>query len=102
MPPRPPLPEPAHEIDLHGLDVPRALARLEQELTFCRARRISPVLVIAGRGWGSAGRKPVLAPATRAWLAGPAGRALGVVECRPTGRGGAFWVRLANGTPQRP
>ena len=102
MPPRSSLPEPAHEIDLHGLDVARALARLEQELTFCRARRISPVLVIAGRGWGSSLGKPVLAPAARAWLEGPAGRALGVVDCRPTGRGGAFWVRLARGTPERP
>ena len=89
------LPDPAREIDLHGLPVERALARLEHELVFCRARRISPVLVITGRGWGSAGGRSVLGPAVRSWIEGASGRALGVRECRPTARGGALWLRLS-------
>ena len=92
--PRHPLPEPVYEIDLHGMGVATALSRLEGELTLCRARRMTPVLVITGRGWGSEGGRAVLAPAVKSWLDGDLGRALGVVECRPQHRGGAFWVRL--------
>ncbi len=87
-------PEPAREIDLHGLGIERARARLEEELTFCRARRLSPLLVITGRGWNSPGQKPVLGPVLSAWLKGPAGRALGVAECRSTSAGGALLVSL--------
>ena len=94
--PRRALPEPAREIDLHGLDVPGALARLRSELAFCRARGISPLLVITGRGLGSPGGRAVLGPAVRSWLTGRAGRAAGVVECRSTSRGGALWIRLAS------
>lgn len=88
------LPEPARELDLHGLSVAQAKRRLEQELTLCRARRLSPLRVVTGRGWQSPGGRPVLAPAVRAWLEGPEGRALGVRECRVVARGGALWVRL--------
>lgn len=91
---RPELPEPVHEVDLHGLTVARALARVEAELTFCRARRMSPVLIITGRGWGNPDGRSRLAPAVRAWLEGREGRALGVRECRAVHDGGAFWVRL--------
>ena len=89
-------PEHVRTIDLHGFRVETALRHLEQELTYCRARRISPVLVVTGRGWGSPGGRPVLAPRVRAWLEGPEGRALGVVECRPVARGGALSVRLGS------
>lgn len=89
-------PEPAYRVDLHGLGVERALARLERELAHCRLRGLSPVLVITGRGWGSAGGNPVLAPAVRRWLQGSEGRRLGVAECRPVHRGGALWVRIAS------
>ena len=89
------LPEPVREVDLHGLTVPGALKRVEQELTFCRARRLSPVLVITGRGWGNPDGRSRLGPAVRTWLEGREGRALGVRECRPVHDGGALWVRLA-------
>ena len=97
--PRHPLPEPVYEIDLHGMGQASALARLVEQLTFCRARRMTPVLVITGRGWGSEGGRAVLAPAVKDWLEGAEGRALGVVECRPQHRGGAFWVRLERRDP---
>jgi DNA-nicking Smr family endonuclease len=88
------LPEPQRELDLHGLPPERALARLREELAFCRARRISPLLVIVGRGWNSPDGRPVLAPAVRRWLEGAEARALGVREARPHSRGGALWVRV--------
>lgn len=94
---RPELPEPVREVDLHGLTVARALARVNEELTYCRARRMSPVLFITGRGWGNPDGRSRLAPAVRAWLEGREGRALGVRECRPVHDGGALWVRLEGG-----
>ncbi len=84
-----------YEIDLHGLTVERAIRRLEQELTVCRARRTTPVLVITGRGFGSAGQQSVLGPAIEKWLRGARGGALGVVQCRRVQRGGALWVELS-------
>ena len=87
------LPKPSREIDLHGLDVARALRKLEAELVFCRARRISPLLVITGRGWGSSGGKGVLFPAVRKAIEQRAAE-FGVVECRPAAKGGALWVRI--------
>ena len=92
---RRPDPEPARKVDLHGRGLRSALRHLEQELTFCRARRMSPVLVVTGRGWNSPGQEPVLGPAVRAWLDGPEGRALGVVECRLVHKGGALLVRIS-------
>jgi DNA-nicking Smr family endonuclease len=85
---------PEREIDLHGMKVSSALRFLTQELTFCRARRIGLLRVVVGRGWNSRGQQPVLGPAVRAWLQGPEGRALGVVDCKPDGRGGALLVRV--------
>ena len=84
--------EPVREIDLHGRRVEGALRFLEQELTYCRARRLSPVLVIVGRGWHSPGQRAVLAAAARAWLEGPRGRGLGVAGLKVSNQGGAFLV----------
>ena len=86
--------EAARQIDLHGMRVESALRRLEQELTYCRARKVSPLLVVVGRGWHSPGQKPVLGPAVRKWLDGPGGKALGVADCQPVHQGGALLVRL--------
>ncbi len=82
------------ELDLHGLRVESALRFLVQELTYCRSRGIRELLVIVGRGWHSPGQRPVLGPAVRAWVLSPEGRAHGVVNCRPTARGGALLLRL--------
>ncbi|MEZ6016341.1 MAG: Smr/MutS family protein [Planctomycetota bacterium] len=90
-------PDPPHalEIDLHGHTVDRAKRRLLQELTRARALRISPILVVTGKGHGSAGGSAKLRPAVEAWLRGPEGRALGVRTLREAGKGGAFSVELA-------
>ncbi len=85
------------ELDLHGLTVASALKRVNEELTYCRARRLSPVLVITGRGWGNPDGRARLLPAVRTWLEGREGRALGVRECRAVHEGGALWVRLEGG-----
>ena len=91
---RRPEPTPAHQVDLHRRGVASALRHLEQELTYCRSRRLSPVLVVTGRGWHSPGQKSVLTPAVQTWLQGREGRALGVTGCQLTHGGGALLVRL--------
>lgn len=86
--------EPAREVDLHGMRVEQAIRHLTGELTFCRARNMTPVLVIVGKGWNSPGGKPVMGPAIVKWLRGPEGRNLGVRDCQPTRGGGAYLVRI--------
>jgi len=82
----------ALEVDLHGLTIEAALRRLVAEFTRARALRMSPVLVITGKGHGSAGGTARLRPAVEAWLRGVAGRSFGVQNLRDAGRGGAFMV----------
>ena len=91
------LPPCRREIDLHRLTVERALAALEAELAYCRSGRVSPLLVITGRGSHSPMGKAVLRPAVESWLRGEKGRSYGVVEVRtaPQSGGGALWLRLA-------
>ena len=89
-----PDPPPALEVDLHGHTVERAKRRLLQELTRARALRISPVLVVTGKGFGSPGGSAKLRPAIEAWLQGPEGRAVGVLGLSDAGKGGAFLVRI--------
>ena len=91
------LPPARREIDLHRLTAGQALAALEAELAYCRSGRVSPLIVITGRGSHSPGGQPVLRPKVEAWLRGPEGRAYGAVEIReaPRSGGGALWVRLA-------
>jgi DNA-nicking Smr family endonuclease len=87
-------PPPVLEVDLHGHTVERAKRRLLQELTRARALRMSPVLVVTGKGFGSAGGSAKLRPAVEAWLLGPEGRAVGVLGLSDAGKGGAFLVRI--------
>ena len=87
-------PPPALEVDLHGLTVERAKRRLLEELTRARALRMTPVLVVTGKGLGSVGGNARLRPAVEAWLRGPEGRALGVQSLREAGKGGAFLVAI--------
>ena len=83
-----------HEVDLHGCTVESAQRRLLGELTRCRATRCSPVLVITGKGFGSAGGNGVLGPAMERWLKGPDGRSVGVTSVRAVRSGGALEVVL--------
>lgn len=97
------LPTPRREVDLHRLTLAKALAALEAELVYCRSGRVSPLLVITGRGSHSSTGHSVLRPEVEAWLRGPKGRALGVLEVReaPRSKGGALWLRLASGAAEK-
>ena len=86
---------PALEIDLHGCTVDAAQRRLLQELTRARALRMTPVLVVTGRGMGSTGGTSRLRPEVKRWLNGPDGQRLGVGSIQDAARGGAFLVHLA-------
>ena len=86
---------PALEIDLHGCTVEAAQRRLLQELTRARALRMTPVLVVTGRGMGSHGGTARLRPAVKSWLTGRDGQGLGVASVQDAARGGAFLVHLA-------
>lgn len=94
---RPRVPEPDCRIDLHGLTLVAALKRLEEAIYTCRARGGRRALVITGRGWGSPGQRPVLAPAVESWLKSEAARERGVGSVRTAHGGGAFEVELARG-----
>ena len=98
------LPEPRRQVDLHGLTVPKALARLEGELAYCRSGGVSPLLVITGRGSHNADGRSRLRPEVERWLRGPEGRGYGVLEVReaPRSGGGALWLRLATREPAPP
>lgn len=87
-------PRPALEVDLHGHTVDAAKRRLLQELTRARALRMTPVLVVTGKGLGSAGGSARLRPAIEAWLRGADGRALGVRTVRDAAKGGAFLLEI--------
>lgn len=87
--------EPAERsLDLHGFTVPRALARLAQELHACRFRGIERLLVITGRGWGTREGSSTLTPAVRTWLEGADAERQGVRHVRATAKGGALLVDL--------
>ena len=96
---RPRDPEPEFRIDLHGLTLASALKRLEEAIYTCRARGGRRALVITGRGWGSPGQRPVLAPAVESWLKSDGARRLGVTSFRRAHRGGAFEVEISR--PER-
>ena len=87
-------PHPALEIDLHGCTVESATRRLLQELTRARALRMSPVLIVTGRGMGSLGGTSRLGPAVKGWLKGPEGARLGVGSIQNTAGGGALLITL--------
>jgi len=89
-------PQPAAEIDLHGLRVDQALRRLGQELHACRQRREGRLRVITGRGWGNITQTPVLRHSVETWLKGPEGRRHGVSGFEVVSRGGALDVRLGS------
>ena len=78
------------------------MALLEAELVYCRSGKVSPLLVITGRGSHSIEGQSVLRPHVESWLRGPEGRALGVLEVReaPRSKGGALWLRLASAEPK--
>jgi DNA-nicking Smr family endonuclease len=92
------LPPARRELDLHRLTIPKAMALLEAELIYCRSGKVSPLLVITGRGSHSSEGQSVLRPQVETWLRGPEGQALGVLEVReaPRSKGGALWLRLAS------
>jgi DNA-nicking Smr family endonuclease len=87
-------PPAALEIDLHGCTVEQAQRRLRSELARARALRMTPLLVVTGRGFGSPGGTARLKPAVEAWLRGVEGRGFGVRVVRETARGGALLVEL--------
>jgi DNA-nicking Smr family endonuclease len=85
---------PQHEIDLHGCTLESAVRRLGAGLARHRAAGISPVLVITGKGHGSHGGRPILAPGVERWLGGPEAAGLGVASIRAIRGGGAFEVSI--------
>ncbi len=82
------------ELDLHGLTVPEAMARIDSFLVECHTRGMRKVLIIHGKGNHNETGESVLARNTRVHLANHdlAGR----VENPPRRYGGrgALWVRV--------
>ena len=51
---------PKDRLDLHGLTSERALIEIKHFIYECKKNKISPILIIHGKGFGSENRIPVL------------------------------------------
>lgn len=91
---------PLPEIDLHGCTLEAAVRRISGGLARFRATGRTTVLVITGKGYGSAGGRPVLAPGIERWLRGQEAQALGVAGHRKVRDGGAFEVSIVRAQTQ--
>jgi DNA-nicking Smr family endonuclease len=90
-------PEPEERIDLHGTRVDTARRLLAQRLASAQARGLRCVLLVHGRGRGSATDDAPLRDAVPDWLTrgGNAGRVLGFAPApKPLGGEGATMVLL--------
>jgi DNA-nicking Smr family endonuclease len=73
-------------LDLHGLTVEKANNQLRNFLQHSQAAGRSAVRIIHGKGYGSAGRQPVLKSKVNQWLQG-AGAVLAFCSARPENGG---------------
>ena len=60
---------PKDRLDLHGLTSDRALIEVKQFIYECKKNKISPILIIHGKGFGSENRIPVLKNLVEYYLA---------------------------------
>ena len=60
---------PKDRLDLHGLTSDRALIEVKHFIYECKKNRISPILIIHGKGFGSENRIPVLKNLVEYYLA---------------------------------
>jgi len=82
-------------LDLHGLSRAEAAEALAAVLADCRARGLTGVRIIPGKGRRSANEGPVLRPAVATWLRRRA-EVLAFCTARPVdGGAGALYVLLA-------
>ncbi|KLI13869.1 Smr/MutS family protein [Brachyspira hyodysenteriae] len=60
---------PKERLDLHGLTSERALIEIKHFIYECKKNKISPILIIHGKGFGSENRIPVLKNLVEYYLA---------------------------------
>ena len=60
---------PKDRLDLHGLTSDRALIEVKHFIYECKKNRVSPILIIHGKGFGSENRIPVLKNLVEYYLA---------------------------------
>ncbi|MBW5396239.1 Smr/MutS family protein [Brachyspira pilosicoli] len=60
---------PKERIDLHGLTADRALIEVKHFIGECKKNKISPILIIHGKGFGSENKIPVLKNAVEYYIA---------------------------------
>ena len=82
------------ELDLHGLTLREAGARLGEFLLTARGRRLSCVRIIHGKGLSSPGRVPVLKPQVARWLREHTAVLAFTAARRADGGDGAMYVLL--------
>jgi DNA-nicking Smr family endonuclease len=81
-------------IDLHGATLPVARALVAEYIQVCQGEGRRVILLIHGKGQGSAHREPILKPMLNAWLRRRA-EVLAFVPARPRDGGeGAAYVLL--------
>jgi DNA-nicking Smr family endonuclease len=83
------------ELDLHGFNRAEAALALRDFLADCRARGLTGVRVIHGKGRRSANEGPILKPAVAGWLRRRS-EVMAFCSARPVdGGSGALYVLLA-------
>ena len=82
------------ELDLHGMTVREAGARLGDFLAHARGRRLSCVRIIHGKGLSSPGKSPVLKPQVARWLRAHEGVLAFTSARSEDGGSGAMYVLL--------
>jgi len=84
-------------LDLHGCTEAEALFRLKRFVRECSEDRVSPIIVITGKGQHSPGKRAVLKPAVTAWLQSEGARYVRALGDAPRASGGAgalvVWLR---------
>jgi len=88
-------------LDLHGWSETEALFQLKRFVRECSEDRVSPVIVITGKGQHSPGKRAVLKPAVVAWLQSEGARYVRALGDAPRSSGGAgalvVWLRSTTG-----
>ena len=84
----------ADELDLHGLTVTEAKARLAAFLDQARGERLACVRIVHGKGLSSPGNDPVLKPNVVRWLRQHDGVLAFTAARRTDGGSGALYVLL--------
>lgn len=80
---------PKEEIDLHGFTANRALIEVKHFISECKKNKLSPILIIHGKGFGSENKEPVLKHVVEYYIATEGKYYIKYASDAPKGLGGS-------------